>query len=341
MAAAQIENAQAVQAQREALLAAAEIDLERTRIRSPIDGVVIERAVDRGQTVAASFSAPVLFRIAQDLTAIRLEADVDEADIGNVAAGNPVRFTVDAFPDATFDGTVDQVRLAPKELNNVVTYTVIVAAANPDRRLLPGMTAIVEIVTGQREDALRVPNEAVRFRPPEGWEPARDAAAARSPAGDGEARRRAFDLDELAGRLGLDEKQTAAIRGDLRDQLQAMRGGMPPGGPGSAGAAAFDGDPEARRERFAALRDRFREVLAEVLRRHLTAEQFAAYEALARSAAESRPARLWVQADDGTITPVPVRLGISDDRYTEVLTDRLRVGQPIVTRVRRDDRAGR
>ena len=170
MAKAQLENALAARDQREASLRSAEIDLERTKIRSPIDGVVIERAVDQGQTVAASLSSPVLFRIAQDLTEIQLEANVDEADIGNVTDGNEVSFTVDAFPDSEFNGRVNQVRLAPNESNNVVTYTVIITASNPDKKLLPGMTAIAEIITGKSTDVLRVSNDAIRFRPVAGSE---------------------------------------------------------------------------------------------------------------------------------------------------------------------------
>jgi len=180
MAEAQLQNALANQKQRQASLESAEIDLERTKIRSPIDGVVIERAVDQGQTVAASFSAPVLFRIAQDLTKIQIEANVDEADIGNVVEDNEATFTVDAFPDLEFEGQVEQVRLAPNETNNVVTYTVIVTADNPDLKLLPGMTAIVEIITGRVENALRVSNDAVRFKPASGSALAEKATQARS-----------------------------------------------------------------------------------------------------------------------------------------------------------------
>ncbi len=170
MAEAQHVNALASQDQRKASLESAEIDLERTKIRSPINGVVIERAVDQGQTVAASLSSPVLFNIAQDLSEIQLEANVDEADIGNVHEGNEVTFSVDAYPDSEFSGKVNQVRLAPNEANNVVTYTVIITAGNPDLKLLPGMTAIVEITTGKSEGVLRVPNEAVRFKPAAGSE---------------------------------------------------------------------------------------------------------------------------------------------------------------------------
>ncbi|MCW8926398.1 MAG: efflux RND transporter periplasmic adaptor subunit [Xanthomonadales bacterium] len=186
MAEAQLQNALANEEQRQASLESAEIDLERTKIRSPIDGVVIERAVDQGQTVAASFSAPVLFRIAQDLTKIQIEANVDEADIGNVVEGNEASFTVDAYPDLEFTGRVEQVRLAPNETNNVVTYTVIITADNPDLKLLPGMTAIVEIITGKAENVLRVSNDAVRFRPPPDSELARKVSLTRPPKGEGQ-----------------------------------------------------------------------------------------------------------------------------------------------------------
>ncbi len=185
MAEAQLQNALANQEQRQASLESAEIDLERTKIRSPIDGVVIERAVDQGQTVAASFSAPVLFRIAQDLTKIQIEANVDEADIGNVVEGNDATFTVDAFPELQFAGKVEQVRLSPNETNNVVTYTVIITAENPDLKLLPGMTAVVEIVTGRVENVLRVSNAALRFKPAIGSELAEQAKQGRPQQGAG------------------------------------------------------------------------------------------------------------------------------------------------------------
>ncbi|MGB0513753.1 MAG: efflux RND transporter periplasmic adaptor subunit, partial [Wenzhouxiangellaceae bacterium] len=168
IAGAQHQNALATVAQREASLDAARIDLERTEIRSPIDGVVIDRAVDVGQTVAASLQAPVLFTIAQDLTEIQIEASVDEADIGSVREDAEAGFGVDAFPDRRFEGRVAQVRLAPNEEGNVVTYTVVISARNPDRRLLPGMTASIDITTGRAENVVRVENAAVRFRPPEG-----------------------------------------------------------------------------------------------------------------------------------------------------------------------------
>jgi HlyD family secretion protein len=166
VATAQLENAKAQVAQRRSSLEQAQIDLERTDIRSPIDGVVISRQVDPGSTVAASLSAPILFQIAKDLTKVQIETAVDEADIGRIKTGNDVSFTVDAYPDRTFRGKVAQVRIGGTSENNVVTYTVIVRADNPRESLLPGMTATVRIVTGRKENVLRVPNAAVRFRPP-------------------------------------------------------------------------------------------------------------------------------------------------------------------------------
>lgn len=152
----------------------AEVGLERARnnlsyteIYSPIDGIVIQRNVDVGQTVAASLSAPLLFLIAADLTRMEILADVDESDIGVIETAQPVRFTVQAYQDRTFDGTVRQVRLQSSTQENVVNYTVVVSVPNPDGRLLPGMTATVEFLTARVADVLKVPNAALRFQPPE------------------------------------------------------------------------------------------------------------------------------------------------------------------------------
>ena len=150
----------------------ARANLERARtnlnyatIVSPIDGVVISRDVDVGQTVAASLQAPTLFTIANDLAEMQIETSIDEADIGRIKEGQQAVFTVDAFPDQTFRGTVSQVRLSPEIVQNVVTYDVIIQAANPDLLLKPGMTANVTVLIDQREDILRVPTAALRFRP--------------------------------------------------------------------------------------------------------------------------------------------------------------------------------
>lgn len=147
-----------------ALLNAAKVDLEHTTLYSPVDGIVISRNCDVGQTVVASFQTPDLFLIAQDLKKMQVEAYVDEADIGHIKMGQGVLFTVDAFPDQIFRGTVSQVRFAPKEQQNVVTYVTVVEVENPDLILRPGMTATVSIITSERNDAVRVPNIALRFK---------------------------------------------------------------------------------------------------------------------------------------------------------------------------------
>ena len=143
----------------------AETNLGYATITSPIDGVVLSKAVEEGQTVAASFSTPELFTIAQDLTDMRVVADVDEADIGNVKEGNRVTFTVDAFPDDTFQGTVTQVRQEATTTNNVVTYEVVISAPNADLKLKPGLTANVTIYTAEINGVLCVPSKALRYTP--------------------------------------------------------------------------------------------------------------------------------------------------------------------------------
>ncbi len=150
----------------EAQLDRALINLRYATILSPINGVVLSRNVDVGQTVAASFSAPTLFTIANDLTKMQVEAIVDEADIGKVVVGQLARFTVDAYPEMQFEGSVTQVRLEPQMVEYVVSYTVIVAVRNPDLQLMPGMTATLFILVDKRTDVLSVSNMALRFRPP-------------------------------------------------------------------------------------------------------------------------------------------------------------------------------
>jgi HlyD family secretion protein len=152
--------------QAEATLASAELDLGYTTIYSPVNGIVVSRNVDVGQTVAASFQTPILFVIAQDLTHMQVNANVSESDIGGVAEGKPAHFRVDAYPKQFFDGTVTQVRNAPVSIQNVVTYDVVVTVDNRELKLKPGMTANVTIVTDRKEDPLRVPNGALRFRMP-------------------------------------------------------------------------------------------------------------------------------------------------------------------------------
>lgn len=160
----QLTQAETSVANAKANLHQAKVNLSYADIYSPIDGVVLERAVEQGQTVAASFSTPTLFTIANDLKNMQVEADVDEADIGQVKVGQTVTFTVDAFPEDVFEGKVDQVRLQPVVTSNVVTYTVIIEAPNPEEKLFPGMTASVTIQT-KKDEGFLIPNEALYFQP--------------------------------------------------------------------------------------------------------------------------------------------------------------------------------
>src|SRR5262245_29804694 len=162
----QVASARAAVKQRESLLKQAEVDLERTIIRAPVDGTVILRNVDAGQTVAASLQAPVLFTIAQDLRDMQVEAAIDEADVGRLRVGMPANFAVDAFPRRSFTGQIVQIRKSPLNVQNVVSYTVVISAANPDQALLPGMTANVRVAVENRSSAVKVPNAALRWRPP-------------------------------------------------------------------------------------------------------------------------------------------------------------------------------
>jgi HlyD family secretion protein len=162
---ASVSAAKAQVAQAEAALSLTETNLHYTKIASPVDGIVVSRNVDAGQTVAASFQTPTLFSIAQDLTKMQIDTSVAEADIGNLKVGQDVQFTVDAYPDVTFKGKVWQVRNAPITVQNVVTYDVVVKVSNPEFKLKPGMTANVSIIVSIKKDVLKIPNAALRFKP--------------------------------------------------------------------------------------------------------------------------------------------------------------------------------
>jgi len=162
---AQVQQAQAQVQQAEAALRLAEVNLAHTTITSPIDGVVVSRDVNVGQTVAASLSAPTLFTIAKDLTQMQVIANIDQADIGLVEQAKSVKFSVDAFPGKEFEGAIQQMRLNPQNVQNVVTYNVVIDVANPEQKLKPGMTANLTITIDERNNVLKVPNSALRFTP--------------------------------------------------------------------------------------------------------------------------------------------------------------------------------
>ena len=319
IAKANVENAKATLTQHEATLDSARIDLDRTYIRSPIDGVVIDKIVEVGQTVAASLQAPKLFTIAQDLNQVQIQAQVDEADIGQVTSGNPVSFTVDAYPDVTFEGTVEQIRLAPISLQNVVTYTVVIAADNQLSRLLPGMTANVEIITGEHPGVVVVPNDALRFQPRGAAEALiSDATATVSAPTVPAARDRTSRLlDRLKVDLGLSPEEVAKVRSGVEAEFAALRSAGPPG----AGPNQEDAREQARMR------------VAKVLRTVLAPDRYKKYEELQRARPSSpRSATVWTY-EGGRLVPHQLRLGLSDSNLTEV-TDGLEPGAHVVLRAR-------
>lgn len=233
-----------------------QVNLGFTVIRSPVDGVVVDRVIDLGQTVAASFQTPVLIKIAQDLSEMRIDTAFAEADIGNIREGQSVRFTVDAFPNRNFTGEVQQIRLNPTNTQNVVTYNVRITVANPDQILLPGMTAYVNIGVQKREGVLLVPNAALRFKPSD---PDKKAENAPKPA------------------------STATAPGP------GMGAGMDGGGPRAAGG---QGGGKGKKR-------------------------------------DGQGGTVFVIAD-GALKPVPVQIGISDGRMTELLSGDLKEGERLV-----------
>jgi len=229
MAEANLENAEAVVEQRQAALDQARLDLDRTVLRAPIDGIIIKRDVNPGQTVAVTFEAKTLFKIANDLREMEVHGKIDEADVGQLKVGQTARFTVDAYSDRTFSGQVLQIRKSPEVVQNVVTYTAIISAPNPDLLLLPGMTAQLRIVVSDTGDTLKIPSQALRFRPDDvGLAADRKNA---NPATSSEASTTVWLVGEdgrpnpTAVRLGAsDDNSTAVLEGPLAEGQQLIVG---------------------------------------------------------------------------------------------------------------------
>jgi HlyD family secretion protein len=221
----QLKSAKAQVAQATAALQQAQVDLDHTQITAPVDGTVIARSMDVGQTVAASFQAPTIFEIAQDLTKMQVDTNVDEADIGKVKVGQPATFTVDAFPNTIFRGTVAQIRQAPINVQNVITYDVVIAVANNDLKLLPGMTANVRILVDQQQNVLKVPNSALRYHPATALlNTSNDVHAASARRRGGEQPQSIWVLGqdgkprEVQVQLGISDGQYTSLKsGDLRE----------------------------------------------------------------------------------------------------------------------------
>ncbi|MGY1410033.1 MULTISPECIES: efflux RND transporter periplasmic adaptor subunit [unclassified Luteimonas] len=317
---AQIASTQAQIRQQTASTETTRVNLERTVITSPVDGVVLTRTIEPGQTVAASLQSPELFTIAEDLSKMKIELAVDEADIGQVKAGQAVSFTADAFPDRQFRGVVDQVRLAATTTNNVVTYPVVVSVDNSDNTLLPGLTVNAEIEVSNRQDVLKVSNAALRYKPVGEAEPGQGGAA-RGGAGMLE------ELERVAAELELDDSQRAAFDAALaaqRERAEAQRQAAPPQGQSRPGAGGPPGmarpggapDPAMRAQMRQRMLERMQESFAGFTRTLDEAQRARWNAALASSLGATR-ATLYRLAD-GRREAVQVRVGASDGTSTEV-----------------------
>ena len=352
---AQVRSAQANVAQRDAALAQARIDLARTRITSPVTGIVIKRAIEKGQTVAASLSSPELFIIAQNLRDMQVEASIDEADVGRIRTGQKASFTVDAYPGQTFEGQIAQVRKAALNVANVVTYVAVVTFSNTDGRLLPGMTANVRVVTDQRENALKVPNAALRVRIA-GVEPVSSAPNSGAARGDSagtagqngtknEAEKPAATTVAAAPAAGQGGGGGASPQTEFRKRLEAELKLTPDQ------LEKVDAIYASVRPKFGQLRDlpeadraKARERITADIRARiaelLTPEQKPRYAAMAAEQAGRTVTRGRIYLMDAAGKPKAfnARLGISDGTSTELIvspnsadTDELKEGAAIIT----------
>ena len=333
---AQVNAAQAQINQQIAATRTSRLNLDRTVIRAPVDGVVLTRTIEPGQTVAASLQSPVLFQIAEDLAQMEIVLAIDEADIGQVKAGQAVGFSVDAFPERQFRGTVQQVRLSATNTANVITYPVVVAVDNPDQALLPGMTANAEIEVSRRDNVLRVGNAALRYKPADDGQAGATAQRGGNRGGLG------ADLPRVAQALALDASQQAAFDAALavmRERSAArvatappagnggstlFGGGRGPGGGGNNRGSGGGGDAGAMRQR---MQERFKQQFAG-FRTTLRAEQQARWDSEIAALVSARRAPLY-RLVEGKPEPVTVRVGASDGSWTEVSGD-VRAGDVVI-----------
>jgi len=329
VAEAQLVNLKANVQQRQAAVRQVEVDIKRSVIRAPIDGVVVGRSIDVGQTVAASLASPTLFTVAQDLRQMQVETTVDEADIGRVRDGQDVTFTVNAYPNERFRGKVAQVRLAPNNIQNVITYTVVIAAENPDLKLLPGMTATVTIITDRRDDVLKVANAALRWKPP-GRAPLQPQPGAGAGGDEPQAQP---TTQGGAPRTANPQAAAEAMKKSLTEQLKLTPDQQKEldrifAQSGSEIRAVFTSGapPEERRTKVRAIR----EAAARQIDAMLDAEQKPKYAAIRAAAAGAPPAELFVVGPDGLAKPLRIRLGVGDGTSTEIITTELKAGSEVI-----------
>jgi HlyD family secretion protein len=329
---ANLHQAQAMVQIKQAALNNAKVNLSRCTIYSPVDGTVISRNVDVGQTVAASLSAPTLFIIANDLAQMQIDANVSEADIGNIEEGQPVTFTVDAFPDRRFTGKVRQIRNSPTTVQNVVTYDTVIEVSNPDLKLRPGMTANASIITAEHNGVLKIPNAALRFRPP------------------GPATNQTFAAQLLA-KIG-PGRETKATPTNTMPVVKSRETNQAEVAANTEAPLTGNEPPQELFRRVQAMRERGEEVPAEIraklrelfqsgaLPRPGGGGDFGARGAGGSGSRGSQPASrtiyvLATNAPSGEPTPQAVRVktGISDGAYTEI-SGGLKEGDAVITAVK-------
>ena len=344
---AQVNSATAQIRQQTASTQTTRVNLQRTVIRSPVDGVVLTRKIEPGQTVAASLQAPELFTIAEDLSKMKIELAVDESDIGQVKVGQSVSFTVDAFAGRQFKGVVDQVRLSATTTSNVVTYPVVVSVDNSDGTLLPGLTVNAEIEVSKRPNVLKLGNAALRFKPGEG-----SALAALQPEGPGQQQGQGGaggrsagmvdDLRSLAATMNLDARQQAALDTALEQmqQRQAARSAAPQNGQ-SSGSSMFGGrgpgmprmggapDANMQAQMRARMRERFSQQFAGFIAT-LNEDQRKTWNAAMEAQLSAKRVTLY-KLVDGKPQAVMARLGASDGSTTEVSGRNIAEGDQIIS----------
>jgi len=279
--------------------------LKYTKIISPIDGVVVDRQYDVGQTVAASFSAPTLFSIAQDMTKMQVQADVDQSDIGRIAVGQTARFTVDSYPDQEFRGRISQIRLNATVSQNVVTYPVIIEVPNPDEKLRPKMTANVTIDVASVRDVLRIPNAALRFKP--------DTAVTGAKPATSSAGRNAQATQTTETTQTMQTATTSG--GPTPEQRQRWRERRQAGESGGGAPSTSTMTPEERAARWG---NRARGM------------EGAAGAMSGAPAARKRPQTVYLLGPDNKLKAVEIRTGITDGHYTQIVSGDLKEGDSIV-----------
>ena len=356
---ATVNQATASVAQSQASVNQNQVNVDHTIITAPIDGIVTQRSVDVGQTVAASMQAPTLFVLAADLTKMQVNANIDEADVGRIRPGQHVTFRVDAYPTETFEGTVSQIRLQPVVVQNVTTYGTVIDVPNNQLKLKPGMTANVKVEISKRTDVLRMPNAALRFRPtndvfaalnqqvpPEAQGGGRGNRAARNAQGAGASPSR------LAGTSGAAAPPSANGGVPAAAGMNAQGGGNAGSGDQSAGRRGFD--PARMMERFKSMPpDEQKQFIARLKDRGQDTTAFEQAMHGAAKPATGKPGSAPAQTIDALFAPLPsvetrgrawlfmnhelkpvnLRLGISDGTNTEILSGELQPNMEVVTGV--------